>query len=133
MKKGIVIILFIVFCLPVVTAQNKQPIISPVGTWKFDAPYAPEEYNSGVIVVGIADKKPAATMSFKGNDIKYPGENVTAEKDSVKFSVYIQGQDVNVMLKIENDTLMSGKAVYSEGEVPLSLIKTTASEAEMKQ
>jgi len=25
------------------------------------------------------------------------------------------------MLRVENDTVMSGKAVYSEGEVPLSL------------
>ncbi|MGD0754606.1 MAG: hypothetical protein ABR927_06045 [Bacteroidales bacterium] len=133
MKKGFVIVLFIVLCLPVLTAQNKLPKIYSAGTWKFDAPYAPEGYNSGIIVVGIVEQKPSAIMSFTGNDFKYPGENVKAEKDSILFSVYIQGQDVNVMLKIENDTLMSGKAVYSEGEVPLSLTKTTASEAEVKQ
>jgi len=133
MKKGFVIVLFIVLCLPVLTAQNKLPKIDSAGTWKFDAPYAPEGYNSGIIVVGIVEQKPSAIMSFTGNDFKYPGENVKAEKDSILFSVYIQGQDVNVMLKIENDTLMSGKAVYSEGEVPLSLTKTTASEAEVKQ
>jgi hypothetical protein len=133
MRKGFVIILFIVLCLPVLTAQNKQPKIDSAGTWKFDAPYAPEGYNSGIIVVGMVEQKPSATMSFTGNDFKYPGENVKAEKDSILFSVYIQGQDVNVMLKIENDTLMSGKAVYSEGEVPFSLTKTLASEAEVKQ
>jgi hypothetical protein len=130
MKKGIVFILSIVLSLQFITAQNNNIKKSPVGTWKFDAPYAPEGYSSGLIVVGIAEKKPAATMSFTGNELKFPGENVESEKDSLQFSVYIQGEDVKVMLKVENDTLMSGKAIYSEGEVPLSLTKTGATEAE---
>jgi hypothetical protein len=132
MKKGIVIILLIVFSLPVLMAQNNNVKNNPVGTWKFDAPYAPEGYSSGTIVVGITDQKHTTTMSFTGNDIKIPGENVKAVKDSICFTVYVEGQDVNVMLKIENDTIMSGKAVYSEGEVPLSLTKTAVSEAKVK-
>lgn len=42
--------------------------------------------------MGIAKQKPSATMSFTGNDFKFPGENVKAEKDSVLLSVYIQGR-----------------------------------------
>lgn len=37
------------------------------------------------------------------------------------------------MLKVENDTLMTGKAVYLEGEVPYSLTRAAASETEVKQ
>jgi hypothetical protein len=133
MKKGIVIILLVVFSLPVLMAQNNHIKNNPVGTWKFAAPYAPEGYNSGTIVVDLNEKKPTATMSVSGSDSILLGENVKTINDSVLFSVYLEGQDIKVMLKIENDSTMSGKAVYSEGEVPLSLTRTTASEAEVKQ
>jgi hypothetical protein len=127
MKKGIVILMFIVFSLSVLIAQNNQSKINPVGTWKFAAPYAPEGYTSGVIVVGFAEQKHTATMSFTGSEDKLPGENVKAVNDSVLFSIFIEGQDVKVMLKVESDTNMTGKAVYSEGEVPLALSRVLTS------
>jgi hypothetical protein len=133
MKKVSVIVLILVLSLPVLIAQNNQAKDNPAGTWKFEAPYAPEGYSSGTIVVSIVEQKHTTIMSFTGNNFKFPGENVKADKDSVLFSVFIEGQDVKVMLKIENDSTMSGKAVYSEGEVPLTLIKTTASDAVVKQ
>jgi len=63
--------------------------------------------------------------SFTGSEFKLPGENVKAVNDSLLFSVYLEGQDIKVMLKIENVTTMTGKAVYSAGEVPLTLTKVT--------
>ncbi len=97
------------------------------GTWKFEAPYAPEGYTSGFLNVGNVLQKDTTSMSFAGFDFKYPCENVRADRDSIFFSVYIQG-DVRLLLRIENDTLMSGKAIYSEGEVPLTLKRAKASE-----
>lgn len=102
------------------------------GAWKFEAPYAPEGYTSGLIVVGNTLQKDTTTMSFNGYDFKYPCENVKAEKDSIFFSVYVQG-DVKILLKLENDTLMSGKAIYSEGEVPLALSKVLTDSTEVKK
>ena len=133
MKKGILIILSIIFSLPILTAQNNQVKSSPIGTWKFAAPYAPEGYTSGTIVVGFAEKKHTATMSFTGSENLLPGEKVTAANDSVMFSVLLEGQDIKVLLKIVSDTNMTGKAVYSEGEVPLTLTKMLASDAEVKK
>ena len=43
-------------CVIAVSAQNINKN-NPVGTWKFDAPYAPEGYTSGTIVVGFTDQK----------------------------------------------------------------------------
>ena len=114
-------------------AQNNQVKNNPVGTWKFAAPYAPEGYTSGTIVVGFAEKKHTATMSFTGSENILSGEKVTAANDSVLFSVFLEGQDIKVMLKMENDSNMTGKAVYSEGEVPLTLTKMLASDAEVKK
>lgn len=123
MKKGILAILFIVISMPFLTAQNDQPKNNPIGTWKFEAPYAPEGYTSGTIVVGLTEQKHTTTMSFTGSDYKIPGEKIKAPNDSILFTIFLEGQDINVLLKIENETKMSGKAVYSEGEVPLTLTK----------
>ena len=101
-------------------AANKN---KSAGTWKFDAPYAPEGYSSGTIVIGSAEKKDTATMSFGTGEYKFGGENVKFISDSVLFSIFLEGQDIKVMLKVISDTSMSGKAVYSEGEVPLTLNK----------
>jgi hypothetical protein len=133
MKKGILIILSLIFSLSVLMAQNSQVKSNPVGTWKFAAPYAPEGYTSGTIVVGFAEKKHTATMSFTGSENILSGEKVTAANDSVLFFVFLEGQDIKVLLKIVSDTNMTGKAVYSEGEVPLTLTKMLASDAEVKK
>ena len=122
-----------VFTLTSFAQQSKGQKTNSAGTWKFEAPYAPEGYTSGTIIVGNEEQKPSATMSFTGNEFKIPGENVKALKDSILFSVYIQGQDVKVMLKMDTEIKMSGKAVYSEGEVPLTLNKVSASDAEVKK
>jgi hypothetical protein len=106
---------------------------NPVGTWKFDAPYAPEGYTTGTIVVGFAEQKSTTTMSFTGSEYKLSGENVKTPNDSVMFSIYLEGQDIKVILKMETETKMTGKAVYSEGEVPLTLNKVLEEETEVKK
>jgi hypothetical protein len=134
MKRTIFIsIVIFVFTLTSFAQQSKGQKNNSVGTWKFEAPYAPEGYTSGTIIVGNEEQKPSATMSFTGNEFKIPGENVKALNDSILFTVYIQGQDVKVMLKMDTEIKMSGKAVYSEGEVPLTLNKVAASDAEGKK
>jgi hypothetical protein len=128
-----IFVVIFVFSLTSIAQHSKGQKNNSVGTWKFEAPYAPEGYTSGTIIVGNEEQKPSATMSFTGNEFKIPGENVKALNDSILFTVYIQGQDVKVMLKMDTEIKMSGKAVYSEGEVPLTLNKVAASDAEGKK
>jgi hypothetical protein len=123
MKKRILFILFITLSITVVAAQNTKGKNDPTGEWKFEAPSAPEGYTSGSILISFAEKKYTAAMFFAGNAYKYTGEKVKFENDSLFFSVYVEGQDVSVNLKISNPSMMSGKAVYSQGEVPLTLSK----------
>jgi hypothetical protein len=122
-SKILAFVLLSIMSFGVVTAQNSVKKNNPVGTWKFEAPYAPEGYTNGTIVVGLEENKYNTTMSFGGGDYKLPGEKVKAVKDSVLFSVFLEGQDIKVLLKMENEIKMTGKAVYSEGEVPLTLSK----------
>jgi hypothetical protein len=116
------LILVSFFCVLAVSGQTHSKL-NPTGKWKFSAPYAPEGYSSGVIIVGVAEKKPTALMSFSGSQNILTGDSVKVINDSVSFSIFLEGQDIKVMLKVESDTNMSGKAVYSEGEVPLALSK----------
>jgi hypothetical protein len=133
MKKNFLVLIILSLFIVSAAAQSVSATKNnPVGIWKFDAPYAPEGYTTGTIVVGFAEQKFTTTMSFTGTEYKIPGENVKTPGDSVLFSVYLEGQDIKVMLKLESGTKMSGKAVYSEGEVPLTLTKVLAEEAEVK-
>jgi hypothetical protein len=127
MKRSTILFLFLIIGITSVSAQNTKSKIDPQGTWKFEAPSAPEGYTSGTIVIGKAEQKPTATMAFTGSDYKLTGEKVLVDNDTLTFSVYLDGQDIKVSLKIENTTKMSGKAVHSEGEVPLTLTKSVDS------
>jgi len=107
----------------VVSAQTDSKKNNNLGKWKFEAPYAPEGYNVGTIDIAFADAKYSTTISFAGSDYKIPGENTKVEKDSVAFVVYLEGDNIAITLKAENDTKMTGKAVYSQGEIPLTLTR----------
>jgi len=133
--KKIFLSLFIISVLAIsaVAQQSNKSGIKSLGTWKFDAPEAPEGYTSGTIIVGVEEKKPTASISFTGNEYKIPGENVKAGSDSVNFTIYLQGQDIKIQLKVDDEKKMSGKAVYSEGEVALSLTKATEAIEQAKQ
>lgn len=125
MKKTIILLVMSVFSFSLIDAQSNIKL-NPFGTWKFDAPYAPAGYTSGTIIVGKENDTLKASMCFTGIDNKIPGQKVVIRNDSIMFRVFVEGTDVNVFLKMEKDTAMSGKAVYNEGEVPLALIKTQA-------
>jgi hypothetical protein len=119
-NKVFAILLLSLLSIVSASGQSNDAKYNPVGTWKFEAPYAPEGYTAGYITIGVTEQKYSATMSFAGSDYKIPGEKVRTEKDSLYFSVYLEGQDIRVMMKLESGDKMTGKAVYSEGEVTLS-------------
>jgi len=126
MKRRILsILIIIVLGVTASLAQTSQKKLNPVGNWKFEAPTAPEGYSSGVISVSIVEKKHAASISFTGSGYKIPGEKVKLTGDSLLFTVYLESETVKMFLRMTPDDKMSGKAVYSEGVVPLTLTKET--------
>ena len=123
MKKLISIIALVTLSFSVLSAQSPNVKKDPVGKWKFEAPYAPEGFTTGTIDVGYADQKYSATMLFTGAGYSYNGEKVAVRNDSLFFMIWVEGTDVNVTLKLEDNTKMTGNAVYYEGNVPLSLTR----------
>jgi hypothetical protein len=122
-NKALTLLTILVITVLSVTAQTSQKKLNPVGTWKFEAPSAQEGYNSGVIAVTLAEKKHAVSISFTGSEYKIPGENVKLTSDSLYFSVNLEGESINMLLRMTPDNKMAGKAVYSGGEVPLTLVR----------
>lgn len=124
MKKGI-LSLVIVFALCVNAMAQNAPVQKkdPVGKWKFEAATAPEGYTSGTMVFSMAENKYSAGLMFTNFEYKFPGEKVKVEGDSVSFIVSLEGQQIEIVLKMESAAKMTGKAVYSEGNIPLVLTK----------
>ncbi|HOW09808.1 MAG TPA: hypothetical protein PLX08_08395 [Bacteroidales bacterium] len=105
------------------SAQNTAKKDTALGRWKFEAPYAPEGFTTGTIEFTFADNRHSSSISFTGNDYKIPGDKTKIEKDTVTFSVVVEGNEVAVTLKIESDSKMTGKAVTYDGEIPLTLTR----------
>ena len=123
MKKTYLFSLIILFGIYSASAQKTEIKKDPLGKWLFEAPYAPEGFTSGTIEVTFAEKKYNASMAFTGSGYSLPGNKVKFENDTLRFSIFIEEEDVAVILKFDDAIKMSGKAVYSQGEVPLLLTR----------
>lgn len=124
MKKSIITYLMIsLFAVCAVTAQTTPKKGNVVGKWKFEAPYAPEGYNSGSIEFSFAEDKYSTAISMTGSDYKIPGDKTKVDNDTVSFIVLVEGSEIVISLKAESDVRMTGIAVSPEGEIPLTLTK----------
>ena len=54
MKIKLLVLVAIAFLSVITVSAQSNSKKDPIGTWKFDAPYAPEGYNTGTIVVGLS-------------------------------------------------------------------------------
>jgi len=92
---------------------------NPVGKWKFSAPGAPYGYEQGLIEISREAGELSATLSFTGMDYKFELEKVKYENEKLSFSLYLDGEDVYIVMTFSEDDKISGKAVYSQGGIPL--------------
>lgn len=111
------------FAICAVTAQTTTKKGNLTGKWKFEAPFAPEGYNTGSIEISFAEDKYSTAISMTGSDYKIPGDKTKVGSDTVSFVVLLEGNEIAIGLKAESDVKMTGKAVYFEGEIPLTLTK----------
>lgn len=127
MKTGILTLLLLAsFAIITATGQTNSQNVKHEGKWKFEAPYAPEGFTTGTIDVKFAEDKYTTSISFPTSGYTLAGEKAKIEKDTLSFTVFVEGQEVVVFLKPDTDQKMTGKAVYFEGEIPLTLTKQEA-------
>ena len=123
MKRILFVFILVVACFSSVSAQKSKIAYEPKGNWLFTAPYAPEGFTSGTLEIGTAEKKLSAVMAFTGTENKMPLENVKFENDTLSAVLPLDGEIVSLILKFDEADKISGKAVYSQGEVPLSMTR----------
>lgn len=125
MKKLIVLffILGIGTCLSV--AHASAPVKESIrGTWKYSAPQAPYEYNSGTFIFDELAGKPSVTVRFRsGSEVK--AEDVKIVGDSITFNVTVEYEPVKVAGKFMGQKF-SGKANSSQGIMDLTAEKPVA-------
>lgn len=123
MKKILLLSSLMVLIAVTLSAQTQKPKYDPAGKWKFEAPYAPEGYNSGIMEFVVSEGKYTAFISFTGTDYKIPLEGVKLANDSIRLSLYVEGADIPILLRMESGTKITGTAMSPDGAVPLTAVK----------
>ncbi len=109
----------ILFCL-LSSDLMSAPAKDPVGKWKFSAPGAPYGYDRGIIEISKDADEYMATLSFEGMSYKYNLEKCKFEEEKLSFGLYLDGEDIFVLMTLTEDDKLSGKAMYSQGELPIT-------------
>lgn len=121
MKKNIAFMLTSVLILSLISLDlMSSPVKDPVGKWKFTAPGAPYGYDQGLIEISKDGDEYMATLSFAGMSYKYSLEKIKFEEEKLSFGLYLEGEDISVLMTLGDDDKLSGKAMYSQGEIPIS-------------
>jgi len=114
-KNGIVLGLFLALVVGNAFAAEKAKDL--VGTWNYEAPYAPYEYSTGKLIFTEAGDKVEGKIKIGEYEIDM--RNVKVDGEKVSFGAYIEGEYVSLKITLKENTF-SGTASYSEGSLEVS-------------
>jgi hypothetical protein len=96
-----------------------------VGGWEYTAQGAPEGYDKGLLlIVGQDGKYQVQVQTSAGT---FVGENVTVKKNTISFSLMIEGGLVTVNLTAVGSKI-SGKSSSPEGDYVIEGVKSISPE-----
>jgi hypothetical protein len=112
-----VFVLFLSLFIAATTVANEPPSkkFSPVGTWEFSAPSAPEGYNASDLII-TKEKKEYQVVFALSEYYKITATDVEYKKKSLSFTLYIENETVYITGSFEDDKF-TGTASYSQGEI----------------
>ncbi len=93
-----------------------------IGQWDYTAADAPYEYRSGVLFITKEKEGYGVKVKLGYNTLK--ATEVVLEKNTMKFSIWVEGEKIEVSLEMKGDELI-GEAISSQG--PLALKGTRRS------
>lgn len=114
-KNGIVLGLFLALVVGNAFAASKAKDV--VGTWNYEAPYAPYEYSTGKLVFSengdkLEGKIKIGEYEIEMRSLELDGENIT-------FGAYVEGEYVKLKITIKKNKF-TGTAAYSEGSLEVT-------------
>ena len=120
MKNGLVKSTLLLLAVFTICSTALALAASPVGTWTYKVPKAPEQYINGELIV--AKEKSEYTVKFRINGQELPARNVKYEGSNLSFATYVENEYVTFKMKV-GEKSMTGKVSYSEGTLDMTCTK----------
>ncbi len=117
-KNGIVLGLFLALVVGNAFAAGKAK--SVIGTWNYEAPYAPYEYSTGKLIFTESGDKLEGKIKIGEYEIEM--RNVTVDGNEISFGAYVEGEYVTIKATLAKSKL-TGTASYSEGSIEVTAEK----------
>jgi len=117
-KNGIVLGLFLALVVGNAFAAGKANDV--VGTWNYEAPYAPYEYSSGKLIFTESGEKVEGKIKIGEYEIEM--RSLKVEGDKVSFGAYVEGEYIKVDATVKKNAL-TGTVNYSEGSMEVTAEK----------
>ena len=114
-KNGIALGLFLALVVGSAFAAGSAKDV--VGTWKYEAPYAPYEYSTGKLI--FSENGDKVEGKIKIGEYEIDMRNVKVDGNNVSFGAYIEGEYVSIKITLKKNTF-SGTANYSEGSMEVT-------------
>ncbi len=119
MKKNLLWIgVSLMFILSFAAFTPAEKDVDPVGTWTFNAPDAPYDYQTGDFIVTKEKKEYKVKVVFN-EYYKMDATNVKYENGELSFRVYVDDETVYIKGKFNEQEELVGKAMTSMGDMPL--------------
>ena len=130
MKRKFIPGMFILVAIFITTSSfSMEPVskkFTPVGTWKFSAPSAPEGYNTSDLIISKEVKE--YKLVFALNEYyQITANEVVYKKKNLSFILYIETETVQIKGTFEDDKF-SGTASYSEGVIDVTAVRKKEAE-----
>jgi len=114
-KNGIVLGLFLAMLVGNAFAAGKANDV--VGTWNYEAPYAPYEYSAGKLIFSQNGDKLEGKIKIGEYEIEM--RNLKAEGENISFGAYVEGEYVTIKIAVDKNKF-TGTASYSEGSLEVT-------------
>ncbi len=92
-----------------------------LGEWKFESPYAPEGYQTGIFFMEEKEGELAGEIRF-ADGYKVKMENMKFADGVLKFTIQVDYNPVDLKATIE-DNVLKGSAATPEGDLPFEAKK----------
>ena len=122
MKRMIILIIMVLVCGSL-SAQKSRVRYNPKGKWNFENSAAPPGYSKGIVKIEHAKKKYSVTFSFSENGENYQAEDVVFKKDSLQFSLNVQGMAMACRAKFEDKDNIKGETYVMGTSVPFIITR----------
>ena len=92
-----------------------------IGEWKFEVPYAPDNYQQGVFLIDEKGKALNGEIKFL-DGYKIPMKNIVYTEEGLKFDLNVEGYSINIKAILQG-LKIKGTAATPEGDLQFEAIK----------